>query len=525
MNKKLGNPIFFGYSVLVSVCFSLLFFSLSIRANPIELCRLTFNRIAVGVTSPNKNKPLFSPAGRFIPTSELGERFGEAIDRAYQLFLLRVKKTNPSDTIARKDEERRLFSDALKETMGDRGFRVLDTPHGWTIPGDGGKRVPLPIHLVEAFTFDHHGPFLKFGKNVPHNNEKRNTSKQLLDFISSEVGGLSGQPLAIKIMDLQKQFSEVSTDNLGDGALAIWISRNLDLVARNSRLRAELSQLTFFEDFGFFGTKFEKIANQTDNKNLILAIKRQKALFVAYDQILKEARNRANDPALGLNTSDRFGQLGGEEQHRIVEKAILAIDRIISDPIYAFEEAGKFDLAIEKAQKKVPTMVAALREDVVKHLVGVASSDRETSMGRVNQQVERLLEDTFITYDIDPNATEGGGRFATWGAVPRAHDKPNQVSLIKRPDGKTGFIFAHPHGRPVKHQFKEAAEEIKRVHLERLGINLRNSGMTSDAVNEALQRAPFDVVSRPGPSDFFFSFNGVLLSPAEITVILMKHYN
>lgn len=494
-----------------------------------------------------KTRPV-TERSNFKPVGELAPEYQPTIQKAYAEYQQKVEsdavikalhaklavEKDPATieslrTIIEKAEQT-LFKNALTKYLKEDELEpllIVDTPIMWKVEGQDGKTVNLPVHLAQAFTFDHHGPFLRADKK--DSNIRRNSSKQVLEHIKK----LNKEPLgAQKLAELEA--TAASTDNLADGVLAIWILRHATRVANDPELQRDLAAATFYEDYGLFGTKYDELADPTlpSREQLVRGREIAEAILQDYDLILQEARARNSSSQYGVNFSDRFGQLPKSEQKIIVDKALSVLDRHLStkpDDLAARKaKSHDFRHAVELARQSAEMNHEKSKQHLMKHLE-MQGFDTELATALVDEFSSQI----YIIHTLNPNSP-GVGRFSTWAAIPRAHTQNTQVEII--PMGfKTGFIQAHPHGRPADFLMSDVAVKLRELNQQRAVIDAENAAKSAiaraesqglppevvrqngkDAYDEMYKAASMDVGSRPGNSDFNFSFTGVRASPEEI---------
>lgn len=482
-----------------------------------------------------------------------------------------------------QDERARLQADRDKvyKALVEHEFMIVDTPAFWNLKDKDGKNVPLPVHLAQAFTFDHHGPFLRADRRMPSNNEKRNSTKQVVEHIQSIMKdrSLTPEQRAQKLRDLEGV--TLSTDNLGDGVLAMWAVRNARRIAADPKLQRAMMAATFYEDYGLFGTKFDELmvrpeelpalarkAGESDadyaardrarhqqaaqaREDLMLGREIAQSLLQNYDGIVREARDRVvaanppkDSPAWQVGYSDRFSMLSPDEQRAMIAQGMQAVDRAFStdpaDIARRKKDASDFVAAVSRAMDAVPQAHQKARDMLIDNLAETVEGDdatRAEARGFFTSLVDEFEKEVFITTTLDPTAP-GMGRFSTWAALPRSHDKTTQIEL--NPMGtRTGFVQAHPQGRPMTARMAPAVNRIRELHAERVEMKAvtargvaetaaRSQGMSEEQITAAGEAAyqkeraglGFAVMGRPGDSDFNFSFTGVNLAPGEVLRIM-----
>ncbi len=504
----------------------------------VVLCDFRALRKSRPVTEQSNFKPVGDLAPKYQPTiqkafTEYRQKLAsEGVLKALHARLAIEKDPATIEslrTIIEKAEQT-IFKNALTKYLKEDELEpllIVDAPIMWKVSGDDGKSVDLPVHLAQAFTFDHHGPFLRADKK--DSNIRRNSSKQVLEHIKK----LNKDPLgAQKLAELEA--TAASTDNLADGVLAIWILRHATRVANDPELQRDLAAATFYEDYGLFGTKYDALAdpNIPSREQLVRGKQIAEAILQDYDLILQEARERNPAPQLGVNFSDRFGQLPESEQKLIVDKALSVLDRHLStkpeDLVARKAKSDEFRNAVELAKQSAQVNHEKSKQHLMKHLE-TQGFDTEYATALVDEFSSQI----YIIQTLNPNSP-GVGRFSTWAAIPRAHTQNTQVEII--PMGfKTGFVQAHPHGRPTDFLMSDVAVKLRELNQQRAVIDAENAAKSAmaraeslglppekirqngkDAYDEMYKVASMAVGSRPGNSDFNFSFTGVRASPEEI---------
>jgi hypothetical protein len=502
------------------------------------LCDFKTLRTTRPVTKQSNFKPVGDLAPKYQPTIQKAyveyqqKLAGDAGIKALHAKLAEEKDPATIEslrTIIEKAEQT-LFKNALTKYLKEDELEpllIVDAPIMWKVAGHDGKAVDLPVHLAQAFTFDHHGPFLRADKK--DSNIRRNSSKQVLEHIKR----LNKDPLgAQKLAELEA--TAASTDNLADGVLAIWILRHASRVANDPELQRDLAAATFYEDFGLFGTKYDALAdpNIPSREQLVRGKEIAEAILQDYDLILQESRERNPNPQYGVNFSDRFGQLPESEQKIIVDKALSVLDRHLStkpeDLAARKAKSQDFRHAVELAKQSAEVNHEKSKQHLMKHLE-MQGFDTEHATALVNEFSSQI----YIIQTLNPNSP-GVGRFSTWAAIPRAHTQNTQVEII--PMGfKTGFVQAHPHGRAANFVMSDVAVKLRELNQQRAVIDAENAAKSAmaraeslglppevvrqngkDAYDEMYKAASMAVGSRPGNSDFNFSFTGVRASPEEI---------
>lgn len=492
----------------------------------------------------------------FRPIGDLAPKYQPTLQKAYNeyqqvaavdagLKALRAKLAEEKDAVAIQalrskieKAEQEIFKNTLTKYLKEDELEpliIVDTPVMWKVTGSDGKSVDLPVHLAQTFTFDHHGPFLRADKK--DSNERKNSSKQVLEYIKK----LHKEPLgAEKLAELEA--TAASTDNLADGALAIWILRHATRVANDPELQRDIATATFYEDFGLFGTSYDKVAdpNLPSREHLVRGREIAEAMLQDYDLILQETRERNPAPQLGVNFSDRFGQLPESEQRIVLDKALAVLDRHLStkpeDLANRKAKSAQFRQAVELAKQSAQSNHEKSKQQLIGHLEAQGfEKEHATAL------VDEFSSQIYIIQTLNPNAP-GVGRFSTWAAIPRSHNQNTQVEII--PMGyKTGFIQAHPHGRYTDFQMSDVAVKLRELNLKRALIDAENAeksaisqaqslGLSPEvarqngiaAYDEMYKAATMAVGSRPGNSDFNFSFTGVRASPEEVLTMYLDSW-
>lgn len=502
-----------------------------------------------------KTRPTTAQA-HFRPVGDLAPKYQPTLQKAYTEYqqlaaadaglkalrtaLAAEKVPAAMESLRTKIEsaEQAIFRNLLAKYLKEDELEpliVVDTPLMWKVAGSDGKAVDLPVHLAQTFTFDHHGPFLRVDKK--DSNERKNSSKQVLEYIKK----LHKEPLGAEKL-AQLESTAASTDNLADGALAIWILRNATRVANDPELQRDIATATFYEDFGLFGTKYDKVAdaNLPSREHLIRGREIAEAMLQDYDLILQETRERNPAPQLGVNFSDRFGQLPEAEQKIVVDKALAVLDRHLStkpeDVANRKAKSAQFRQAVELAKQSAQANHEKSKQQLIEHLQA-QGWEKENATATVNE----FSSQVYIIQTLNPNAP-GVGRFSTWAAISRSHDQNTQVEII--PMGfKTGFVQAHPHGRYADFQMSGVAAKLREINLQRAQIDAENAersaiaqaqslGLPPEiarqngkaAYDEMYKAATMAVGSRPGNSDFNFSFAGVRASPEEVLTLYLDSW-
>lgn len=421
------------------------------------------------------NKAGGAPGGgaRFIDSAQARDLIIDATARLNHVKQLLKEHGRPEMPLA---EQQALFQQLMGELVNPpNGPKTSDGPVGLTVfDNDAGLTASKRWQAlgVEAawlekmgIVKDHHGPF--FDPKAP----EVDSTMKLLDRVE-QVLASEGPRGALKV--LRAELKNVSTNNLGDGAWADWISHNLERVVGDPALRRRLREATGYEDFGFFGAKAAEAAKE--NPSAAAARELQHAAFRAYDRAL--ARH-------GIKGSDRFDSLPPAQQARLMAEVRGELSRAVEDPAFRRSQAAEFESRLEAAKLQVEEAA-----------FGLDAASREAL---ARKGVPPTALDGLFVYDA--GKINADGQFAGWGAAPQAHG--GQILLGVRPmaDGRTGFILSVPNG-------------MEAPSLAPLGQALR-------AV-EAAREGGGKPGNIGGRDSLQFSFDGLRMTPQELLMAVAE---
>ena len=345
-------------------------------------------------------------------------------------------------------------------------------------------------------TVDHHGKFREADR--PFNN----TTKQVLNRVE-EIGRDTSLSEVQKADLLKKEFGTVTTDNIGDGMMAIYVARNSEKIMKDPELRSVIKSANFYEDFAMFGTKYQEIAQKS--ARFKKGVETDQALLDLYDEVGKK---------YGLKGSDRFDSLPAEKQKALVEDVQSGIGKVLNDPTEAARRRANFLAGQERA-------VASIKSNA---LIGESSpiaqlAAQKAGSGPIHDALQKIQ---FVESDKIPASN---GVFTNWSGVPMTHDKSLQMSVFTDANtGKTGFILAVPHGRTdpklgidISNAIRTENERIMKEFPERL--KAAQAKAAAAGMDPAKVTGGF-VGSRG--SDLNFSFDGVLLTKDEVLATTAK---
>src|SRR3989338_9232962 len=477
------------------------YFGQQLRENSAALATAIKNKFRPPKMSPQElamRRAARGTAGEFVPLQEALPKATEAAEEASKRFervtqsinRSRAQRNLPPLTV---EEVQRLFAERYQRKLGRQGLVFMDTP------ADLG----VSPSRSQGIVFDHHGPF--FDPTRP----ERNTTMQVLDFIEECLSG-PGTP-AQKMADLKRIFRRVSTDNLGDGGWAVWISQHLDEVAANPALRDKIRLATFYEDFALFGgTRFEQQATQAMKE----AKELQDAILNGYDTLLEK---------YGVSGGDRFHMLPPQKQQELMREAQALIDDVLKNSESRAQGARAFTGMQTQASKAVNAAHEAMAADIKTNLM---------RQGKTAEEAERIvtrLKGHVYVFDGGKISSSEFGTFSAWSAPAREHELPLQLNIRTLPDGRTSFILANPQGRAMSvSSLKPIGEKIRAAHLRNFTAKTRQTlsaqGLSGAELEAALQKAVAEetaAVSKEGGRDALqFSFRGVDVSPEEMAEIL-----
>ncbi|MEN9723250.1 MAG: hypothetical protein RJB38_1236 [Pseudomonadota bacterium] len=372
---------------------------------------------------------------------------------------------------------------------------------------DAPNLSPQEAKELGVTVIDHHGAYRNAKK--PY----ENTTRKIVDAFESSSGATKngsndsevkeafyrkllsipdGQPVPKRIA--------VSTDNLGDAALAQWIVDHPDFL-RNSENRRLLKMGAFHEDFAHFGTKYldyQSLGGAT-GRNFKASGEFAQAVMGANDKIIREMMDEAQKtgkaaPFIG----DRFSDAPAELQSEIFKKSVSEIDRLMKDPEY------RSGLA-QALRKNIDEAIPEIQKNAL------ISSSSHPMMSKANQELgadaSLALEKVAL---IDGNQISASrGTFTNWGAIPAAHEKPLQLQMTSipkdgQPDAFRTFILAIPQGRKNQGMINEEM-------LQAIRAASQAKDPTFD-INQVMMR----------DSGLLFSFKGVPLTKEELTSVVLK---
>ncbi|MBU0478727.1 hypothetical protein KKC91_09195 [bacterium] len=422
----------------------------------------------------------------FFPISEANKVLTSTLRTLRQrVATVRITITTPRQF---REEWRKLIK---AERMG-AGLVIFDNDAGITqelqalvedIAFEGGR--PDIRELVKGIIFDHHGLFYD-----PENPEV-NSVMQVLDYIENVLQREGNENE--KIAFLKQAFQgNISTDNIGDGSLALWICYNLDEIIDDAPLRKKIRYATWVEDFGLFQDAVPPLASVQD-PDFREGIGIGYAMLNLYNRVLQE---------YGVKGSDRFGQLKREVQKLLINDVLEGITDAIYDVSSREAGAGRFLRDVERAKS-------------------VTSAAHKSFMREVRTFLKRegldlsVLDDIYIVLE-DPSGSNNG-LFADWVAGPGSHTKPIHLALkplAPSSDGNPRFqmiLSVVSHGKEQKMPSLAAlGQQIQEANLKkasRMGILEGQAGAVfgRDAVQVAF-----------GP--------GLLLLPKEILKVVADFY-
>ncbi|MDD5657227.1 MAG: hypothetical protein PHF00_08230, partial [Elusimicrobia bacterium] len=421
-----------------------------------------------------------APKPTFITVEQAKQRIREVADRVLGR-LAKVEETLKQKGLAPLSESGRqevFLKQLYRELNPEKGAPGRRLGRGDTLLADSNADLKLPQKLAEGVTADHHQGFFK-----PETPE-RNSTMQVLDRVEAVLDGPGTREQ--KLERLKRSFSNISTDNLGDGAWSMWILNNIERVAADPVLRQRIRLATHFEDFGVFGR--QAYASARNAPNLAKALNLQQAVFKAYDDALKK---------YGLSGSDRFGSLPPERQRALMDEVLRNMTRALDDPNARAELAGAFGQEVTAVEQQVRAARTGLSPEAKQQLAKEGGDPK-------------ALDDIFI-YDSDKVKAEGV--FSGWGGVPLAHNKNMQLSFQRLADGRTQFILAVPNGEkaPSLAPLGEALAKANAEKAARLGLS----------EHDVKEGKAGQVVGRGDTLQFAFA-PGILLSPEEIMLALAR---
>lgn len=393
---------------------------------------------------------------------------------------------------------------SLKEV---ESFREINPPSKvGMIVLDANVINPEQAKRLGVTVIDHHGAYRNVDKPF------QNTTRKIVDLYeeaATEVGK-NAQPQEIqdafrrKLLDIPPgqplpEKLVVSTDNLGDAAIAKWLIDNPSALAQ-SESRRLFKMAAFHEDYAHFGTRYQEYIAKGGQagKNFEESVEFAQSVMGANDRIIRKYNAEAK--ALGkppVFVGDRFDSAAPEIQSKIMAESVSEIDKLFKDPAYRSSIASELRTNMKEAAEDVQKY--ALVRNPESKLV------RKTRAELGDAEVDRIIGERLAIIDGD-KLVQSRGQFTNWGAIPGAHKNPLQLQLTDRDGGKVStFIMAIPQGRKdlglINNSLRNeivAAAKLKDPNFNAGGVVLRDSGL-------------------------LFSFAGVPLSKQEVSAIVIKH--
>lgn len=410
---------------------------------------------------------------RFIDSAQARDLVIDATTRLEHVKKLMKEHGHPEMPLA---EQQALFQQLMQELLNPpNGPKTAEGPVGLTIfDNDAGllaskrwQALGVEAAWLEKMGIvkDHHGPY--FDPKAP----EVDSTMKVLDRVE-QVLAAEGKDAGLKT--LRRELANESTNNLGDGAWADWISHNIERIVADEGLRRRLRQATGYEDFGFFGAKAAEVAKA--DPSAAAARELQHAAFRVYDEALAR---------YGIKGSDRFDSLPPVQQRRLMAEVRKEMSRLVDDPGYRRVQAGEFESRLEAAKLQV---------DQAEFGLDAASREALAAKG-----VPPTALDGIFVYDA--GKIQADGQFAGWGAAPQAHGNQILLGVRPMPDGRTGFILSVPNG-------------MEAPSLASLGKALQAA--------EAAREASGKPGSVGGRDSLQFSFDGLRMTPQELLMTLAE---
>lgn len=214
---------------------------------------------------------------------------------------------------------------------------------------------------------------------------------------------------------LSLQLTQISSDNVGDGlSWPVWMAKNQARVFLDADIRNTIREATIHEDFAVFGGNYLQGKDSIDE--LSAPIKLQSALFLSYDEALKQA---------GIIGTDR---VPSEKAEAIAMQVSAAIDALLADPALVDKRCNDFFFQIGQA-------LAATEENALV---------REASIPSFDARGWKLP-----VFDVSKMPNELG-TFARWAVPPLFSDHSLQMTTIKNAEsGRATTILAIPDERSL----------------------------------------------------------------------------
>jgi hypothetical protein len=473
--------------------------TLSVQANSYEALSLPLVSAKHATMSLGKLgrtlKPAVPLAGLFVTYSEAQGRIHALISELNQLlregtFSGALTPTGLHDWLALKLRAQPLVILDTNVGLGPELNALVDhlerlnpsglTPYARELNTD--TRSAIIRTIMKDIIMDHHDVGLFYDSEQP----ETNTTMHLLTLIERELSTHGDQAGPI----LARTFQSVSTDNLGDVALSLWILRHLPRVLADKTLRHDLASIAWIEDFGIFGTLLRDVLAKP-NSSMEFLMNTDYAILRLYDKTLQK---------FNVIGSDRFTfALSPEQQHALIEEIIAGIDRILDEHGGAARTEG----------------ARAFHQDIAdaKPFWQVAEERSRGAFTAAGLDINGPLSGEIVWYNATHEKAPGGV-FANWVAAAQLlPERIQQLSVSALPNGRFGLILAVRNGMNI--QF-----------LAQHGTTLAGVGEALNNANEKKMRKlpllypqPTATDLRPvvGRTAIQFSFNpGLILTFEEI---------
>jgi len=276
------------------------------------------------------------------------------------------------------------------------------------------------IQMLNGIVFDHHVPF--YDPSLP----ETNSAMLLLDYIEQTLAAHGGDAAGAE-KELIKKFRRVSTDNVGDGVLALWMARHLPLLVRDVEFRALMRDVAWIEDYGNFGTRLRQRVRGPEGRRWRRARTREYAVLKIYDDALARIGARGSDRFAALPTLKKDWEAQARWMNDLLQEmtgALIKEDRA---------GAREFEKRLIRARKRWSRALWK-KERLAAALNGAAPG--------------ALLQQTTV-FDGTVGSAEGGV-FENFIAPTEVSELPFQIITWPASDGtRNMFIMAIRNGVPA----------------------------------------------------------------------------
>ncbi len=370
-----------------------------------------------------------------------------------------------------------------------------------------------PVLLDQRVVFDHHGGY---------RHHKNDSTQQVIDFI---LNAMKTSDRSKKLIELQEQFQVVSTDNLGDASLAIWVLNYLSDIVQCPDFLNFIRTLTEYEDFGVFGKFEEENARLKKDTHQLNAIEAAQSLLHEYEKLIKKYHL----------TSDRFDSLSVLLQKKIfyeIQKSIydlfmLVQNQGIENKSFHLEGSTQFRKNRENSLKYVKLAhqkaIHAFTRELKKY-----NPDREN----IRELVLRMNRGFYVWNEAEIPVSVFGF-FNTPSAGYQLDSDRVQVKYLLKKNEKLTFVIAYSYPfLSIKNKIRLdlLEKEFGAAHLSNsrkyILSHLEPENVTPDHIESLMREEEraltYQLIAR---ETLVASFSGLKINLAEFARILAKFSN